>query len=57
MEKQLRQQARVMYQMAEQMRLVRHAQEGTLANYLVTKEVRKAQNKMNRMVRKSLGLK
>lgn len=56
-EKLLRQQARGMNKMAETMKMARMAQEGKLGEYLVSKEIRKLQNKANRMVRKAMGLK
>jgi hypothetical protein len=56
-EKAIRQQARSLNQVAEQMKMMRLASEGKLADYLVSKEVRKMQNRMNRQVRKAMGLK
>jgi hypothetical protein len=56
-EQAIRQQARSLYQAAEQMKMMRLASEGKLADYLVTKEVRKVQNRMNRQMRKAMGLK
>jgi hypothetical protein len=56
-ERALRQAARSSYKMAETMKMARMAQEGTLVEYLVTKEVRKAQRKMNTKVRNMFGLK
>ncbi len=57
MEAELRKAARGMNQTAEKLKMVRLAQTGGLANYLIAKEVRKAQNKMNRQLRKQIGLK
>jgi hypothetical protein len=56
-EKELRQAARGMYKTAEQMKMLRLAQEGTLAQYLLKKEFSKMQRKMNAKVRKALGIK
>jgi hypothetical protein len=56
-EKLIRQQARSLYQTAESMKMLRLASEGKLAEYLITKEVRKVQNRVNRQMRKAMGLK
>lgn len=57
MEKLIRQQARALNKQAEMLKMARMASEGKLAQYLVTKEIRKMQSKANRMVRKAMGLK
>jgi hypothetical protein len=56
-EKLIRQQARSLYQTAEQLKMLRLAQQGKLAEYLITRQLRKVQNKVNHQVRKAMGFK
>lgn len=57
LEQLIRDQARGLYKQAEMLRMMRLAQEGKLTEYLVSREVRKVQSKINRKMRSAIGLK